>query len=227
MSPLPETLVHYRTDLEEAIGREQAARLRQGRRRQRVVALAAGILVGGLLVTPAFGIGGRLLALIESAPGPREVQAPVWSPGGRQIAFLSRRGVSNFDLDVVNADGSGQRTLIHGATREPPSWSPDGLKIAFESLRDRAVRLHSERRRKRAAAACARREGSCLVARRAHDRVLQRRQDLPHERRRERAPGPDEAAGGTEGSCVVARRAEVGLPARSAAAARAVSTFML
>ena len=55
MSPLPETLVHYRTDLEEAIGREQAARLRQGRRRQRLVALAAGILVVGLLVTPAFG----------------------------------------------------------------------------------------------------------------------------------------------------------------------------
>ena len=120
MSPLPETLVHYRTDLEEAIGREQAARLRQGRRRQRVVALAAGILVVGLLVTPAFGIGGRLLALIESAPGPREVQAPVWSSGGRQIAFLSRRGVNTFDLDVVNADGSGQRTLIHGATRRTP-----------------------------------------------------------------------------------------------------------
>ena len=104
--------------------------------RWRIVAVAAVILVGGLLVTPAFGIGGRLLALIESAPGPREVQAPVWSSGGRQIAFLSRRGESTFDLDVVNADGSGQRTLIHGATREPPSWSPDGLKIAFESLRD-------------------------------------------------------------------------------------------
>ena len=68
MSPLPETLVHYRTDLEEAIGREQAARLRQGRRRQRLVALVAGILVVGLLVTPAFGIGSRLLDLIESSP---------------------------------------------------------------------------------------------------------------------------------------------------------------
>ena len=135
MSPLPETLVHYRTDLEEAIGREQAARLRQGRRRQRLVALVAGIVVVGLLVTPALGLGSRLLALIEGAPGPREVQAPVWSSGGRQIAFLSRRGQSNFDLNVVNADGSGQRTLIHGATREPPSWSPDGLKIAFESSR--------------------------------------------------------------------------------------------
>ena len=109
------------------------------KRRRAFVAVAAASLVGGLLVTPAVGIGGRLLALIESAPGPPEVQAPVWSSGGRQIAFLSRRGESNFDLDVVNADGSGQRTLIHGATREPPSWSPDGLKIAFESLRDNGV----------------------------------------------------------------------------------------
>ena len=39
--------------LEEATGREQAARLHQGRRRWRLVALAAVILVGGLLVTPA------------------------------------------------------------------------------------------------------------------------------------------------------------------------------
>ena len=35
--------------------------------------LAAVILVGVLLVTPAFGIGGRLLDLIESAPGDLEV----------------------------------------------------------------------------------------------------------------------------------------------------------
>ena len=118
MSPLPETLVHYRTDLEEAIGREQAARLRQGRRRQRLVALVAGILVVGLLVTPAFGIGGRLLALIESAPGRPDVQAPVWSPGGRRIAFLSRRDGGK-EVYVVSADGSGQRRLTRDA-RTPP-----------------------------------------------------------------------------------------------------------
>jgi Tol biopolymer transport system component len=109
------------------------------RRRRTFVAAAAAILAGGLLVMPAVGIGGRLLALIENAPKSPEVQAPVWSSNGRQIAFLSRRGESTFDLDVVNADGSGQRTLIHGATREPPTWSPDGRKIAVESLRDNGV----------------------------------------------------------------------------------------
>ena len=91
MSPLPETLVHYRTDLEEAIGREQSTRLRQGRRRQRLVALVAGILVVGLLVTPALGLGGRLLDLIQSAPGRPDVQGPVWSPDGRKLAFVSGR----------------------------------------------------------------------------------------------------------------------------------------
>ena len=132
---------------EEAAQRQRSllgAHIGAGRRSSRtalrgVVAVAAVILVGGLLVTPAVGIGGRLLALIESAPGRPDVQAPVWSPDGRQIAFLSRRGESNFDLDVVNADGSGQRTLFHGATREPPSWSSDGRKITFESLRDNGV----------------------------------------------------------------------------------------
>ena len=132
MSPLPETLVHYRTDLEEAIGREQAARLRQGRRRQRLVALVAGILVVGLLVTPAFGIGGRLLDLIESSPGRPDVQAPVWSPDGRRIAFLSRRDGGK-EVYVMSADGSGQRRLTRDASvPAAPAWSPDGRKIAFE-----------------------------------------------------------------------------------------------
>ena len=132
MSPLPETLVHYRTDLEEAIGREQAARLRQGRRRQRLVALVAAILVVGLLVTPAFGIGSRILDLIESSPRRPDVQAPVWSPDGRRIAFLSRRDGGK-EVYVMSADGSGQRRLT-GDARFPaaPAWSPNGRQIAFE-----------------------------------------------------------------------------------------------
>ena len=138
-APSEDAVSTARELLLRGIGSFDHPRPSRPRRRRAFVAVAAAILVSGLLVMPAVGIGGRLLALIESAPGPREVQAPVWSSGGRQIAFLSRRGESTFDLDVVNADGSGQRTLIHGATREPPSWSPDGRKIVFESLRDNGV----------------------------------------------------------------------------------------
>jgi len=136
-APSEEAVSAARAQLLRGIGSFDHPRTSRPRRRRAFVAVAAAILVGGLLVMPA--VGGRLLALIESAPGPHEVQAPVWSSSGRQIAFLSRRGESTFDLDVVNADGSGRRTLIDGATSEPPSWSPDGLKIAFESLRDNGV----------------------------------------------------------------------------------------
>jgi TolB protein len=136
MSPLPETLVHYRTDLEEAIGREQAARLRQGRRRQRLVALVAGIMLIGLFVTPALGLGHRLLDLIQSPPGRPDVQSPVWSPDGRRIAFLSRPD-GNKALYVMNADGSGQRRLTRDASNSAtPAWSPDGRTLAFESVRN-------------------------------------------------------------------------------------------
>ena len=61
---------------------------------------------------------------------------PVWSPDGRKVAFASADRQpwdgGNFDLYVMNADGSGLRRL----TRDPasdvaPVWSPDGRKIAF------------------------------------------------------------------------------------------------
>ena len=141
MSSLPESLMHFRTDLEEAIGREQAARLRQGRRRQRLVALAAGILVIGLLVTPAFGIGDRLLSLIQSKPTPLDVQAPAWSPDGRTIVFVSWRD-GNGEVYAMDANGSGPRNLTQNPAKDVrPAWSPDGRSIAFVSSRDRHQRM--------------------------------------------------------------------------------------
>ncbi|HEX9641436.1 MAG TPA: hypothetical protein VGB13_08990 [Candidatus Krumholzibacteria bacterium] len=136
MSSLPESLMHFRTDLEEAIGREQAARLRQGRRRQRLVALAAGILVVGLLVTPAFGLGDRLLSLIQGSRSPLDVQAPAWSRDGRTIVFVSWRD-GNGEVYAMDADGGGPRNLTqHPAKDVRPAWSPDGRRIAFVSRRD-------------------------------------------------------------------------------------------
>ena len=125
---------------EEAIDRRQVARplRRHSRRRRRGgrVAVAAAILVGGLLVTPAFGLGSRLLDLIYGKSTRADVQTPAWSPDGRKLAFVSRRD-GNSEIYVMNADGSAQENL----TRQPandsqPSWSPDGRKIAFVSRRD-------------------------------------------------------------------------------------------
>ena len=133
--PVPAVVADW-DDVVERAGTRSEPRTRPPSR-SRVVAIAAAIVAGAaLLVTPAFGIGDRLLALIQSAPGPPEVRAPVWSPDGRRIAFTSRRD-GNSEVYVVNADGSGQRRLTRNFAGDfGPTWSPDGQKIAFERRGD-------------------------------------------------------------------------------------------
>jgi len=122
--------------LDEVVGREKAARLRHGRRRWPLVALAAAIVAGAaLLATPALGIGDRLLDLIQATPARPEVQSPVWSRDGRRIAFVSRR--DGKALYVMNADGSGLRIVARVRQLAAPAWSPDGRRIAFQGGRDR------------------------------------------------------------------------------------------
>jgi Tol biopolymer transport system component len=98
--------------------------------RWRVVAIAVAIVGGAaLLVAPAFGIGDRLLALIQGAPARPDVRSPVWSPGGRRIAFVSRR--DGKALYVMNADGSGLRIVARVDRLTTPAWSPDGREIVY------------------------------------------------------------------------------------------------
>ena len=122
--------------LDEVVGREKAARLRRGRRRWPLVAVAGLVLVGGLLVAPAFGIGDRLLSLIQSKRSPLDVQAPAWSRDGRTIVFVSWRD-GNGEVYAMNADSSEPRNLTqHPAKDFRPAWSPGGRRIAFVSQRD-------------------------------------------------------------------------------------------
>jgi len=105
--------------------------------RWRVVAIAVAIVAGAaLLVTPALGIGDRLLSLFQGKQSPLDVQAPSWSPDGRTIVFVSWRD-GNGEVYAMDADGSGPRNLTqHPAKDVRPAWSPDGGRIAFVSRRD-------------------------------------------------------------------------------------------
>ncbi len=66
--------------------------------------------------------------------------SPAWSPDGRKIVFARSTMTSQFvssDLAIVNADGTGLRTLTHFGPRHictHPCFSPDGKRIAFTVL---------------------------------------------------------------------------------------------
>lgn len=69
---------------------------------------------------------------LTNTPGVRE-RAPVWSPDGKWIAYLSDRS-GEFELHVIGADGKTadrQVTKLGKGFRYQPVWSPDSKKLAF------------------------------------------------------------------------------------------------
>ena len=61
-----------------------------------------------------------------------EERAPAWSPDGKRIVFSCRRGGPDFEICVMNADGTGQVQLTENNVPDlTASWSPDGKRIVF------------------------------------------------------------------------------------------------
>jgi TolB protein len=69
-----------------------------------------------------------------------------WSPDSKKIAFVYDRlhGTDGqLQIDVIDADGSGRKTLIpHKAFEESPRWSPDGQLLAWVSTRDKDQNIY-------------------------------------------------------------------------------------
>jgi Tol biopolymer transport system component len=122
-------------------------------------------------VPPDRGIGNSEI-YVMSADGTGQINLtnalgtdsdPAWSPDGSKIAFVGYRDANqifseeNYDIYVMNADGTGLTNLLNHCTPamvernyDPtsdapscgwqhdltPAWSPDGSKIAFTSDRD-------------------------------------------------------------------------------------------
>ena len=69
---------------------------------------------------------------VDATGAARRDHSPEWSPDGRRIAFVSRRGAADqvFVLDVATGGEALQLTsLQEGASS--PAWSPDGKNVAF------------------------------------------------------------------------------------------------
>jgi TolB protein len=127
--PLPADACHRQRSLLREYA-EMGRGASRPRSRGVLVAVAAAILVGGLLVAPGLGLGSRLLDVIQGKPPPRDIREPSWSRDGRKILYVSRGDRNTWDLYVINVDGSGQRMLA-SVSSASAAWSPDGRKIAF------------------------------------------------------------------------------------------------
>lgn len=62
-------------------------------------------------------------------------RSPVWSPDGKHIAYISRRGVMNIHtLNIYSVETTGIRTILYKSDVGLPRWSPDGRYILVSSF---------------------------------------------------------------------------------------------
>ena len=89
---------------------------------------------GGILgPSPLYVVGPSTKARRIGIPGDFPLTDFAWSPDGSTIAYVVSAGEGGGgSIDVVDADGSGNRTLVRSSTPlSGISWSPDGRWIVY------------------------------------------------------------------------------------------------
>jgi dipeptidyl aminopeptidase/acylaminoacyl peptidase len=104
--------------------------------------------------------GGAIwVASTDGSVAPRQLTSgdgrdgsPRWSPDGRRLAFVSKRGDDKAaQLYVLPYEGPGELRRLTSLREDvaEPVWSPDGARLAFSSrVRDEAYEEEDDRRRR-------------------------------------------------------------------------------
>ena len=84
---------------------------------------------------------GRNAKMLVKRVDGRSVSWPVWSPDGKQIAFLRAEPIvpkqkRPYAIFIINSDGTGEFRVTDGDNADfKPSWGPDGKHLVFTSDR--------------------------------------------------------------------------------------------
>jgi Tol biopolymer transport system component len=75
--------------------------------------------------------------------GRQDARQAVWSPDGKQLAFVIQGTNQNSAIYCINPDGSGLRRLADcGGSGGFPVWSPDGTRIAYNKRQGKIDEIH-------------------------------------------------------------------------------------
>src|SRR5438067_1996535 len=94
-------------------------------------------LHSAIFVMDADGKNRKEIYRDKSVIGSRIVFDPVYSPDGKDVAFMRVTygdKATTADVYLMKSDGTGVHKMITDAAE--PAWSPDGKELAFTSTRD-------------------------------------------------------------------------------------------